>query len=120
MQPGEEALLLAPLTRTSRGFAVFVGLLMAVVGVGGAAYVYQFVNGLGVTGMNRPVYWGVYIGVGIAPFHEDELVELVTIRRWGCPHSILSLHKPRRSRSFTTRAKCGAALLICPIINTVL
>ena len=25
------------------------------------AYVYQFVNGLSVTGMNRPVYWGLYI-----------------------------------------------------------
>ncbi len=61
MQQGEEAQILAPLTRTSRGFAVFVGLLLAIVVVGGTAYVYQFVNGLGVTGMNRPVYWGVYI-----------------------------------------------------------
>jgi molybdopterin-containing oxidoreductase family membrane subunit len=61
MQQGEEALLLTPLTRTSRRFVVFVGLLVAIVVAGGVAYAYQFIKGLGVTGMNRPVYWGVYI-----------------------------------------------------------
>ena len=61
MQQGEEALLLAPLTHTSRRFVVFVSLLLAVVVGGGLAYAYQLINGLGVTGMNRPVYWGVYI-----------------------------------------------------------
>ncbi len=63
MQPQqqEEALLLAPLTKTSRGFAVLVGLLLAVLASGVLAYAYQFVKGLGVSGMNRPVYWGVYI-----------------------------------------------------------
>lgn len=60
-QQGEEALLLAPLTRTSRRFVVFVGVLLAIVVAGGVAYAYQLINGLGVTGMNRPVYWGVYI-----------------------------------------------------------
>lgn len=57
----EETLLLAPLTRTSRGFILLVGLLLLIVTGGAAAYVYQFVNGLSVTGMNRPVYWGLYI-----------------------------------------------------------
>ncbi|UCC65540.1 MAG: polysulfide reductase NrfD, partial [Anaerolineae bacterium] len=57
----EENLLLAPLTRTSRGFRLFMGLLLAVIAVGVAAYVYQWVNGLSVTGMNRPVYFGIYI-----------------------------------------------------------
>ncbi|MGD2103591.1 MAG: polysulfide reductase NrfD [Anaerolineae bacterium] len=61
-QPTEdEALLLAPLTRTSRGFMVLVGLLATVAMVGVIAYVRQLSTGLGVTGMNRPVYWGVYI-----------------------------------------------------------
>ncbi|MBW8011892.1 MAG: hypothetical protein FVQ83_11745 [Chloroflexi bacterium] len=37
------------------------GGLLVVMGIGVAAYVRQFILGLGVTGMNRPVYWGVYI-----------------------------------------------------------
>ncbi len=45
--------------------------LLAVIGVGVLAYLYQFKNGLGVTGMNRDVSWGLYIGqftflVGVA------------------------------------------------------
>ena len=61
MAQDEETLLLAPLTRTSRGFRLFMGLLLAILVVGVAAYVYQWVNGLSVTGMNRPVYFGIYI-----------------------------------------------------------
>jgi len=60
MAQDEQALLLAPLTRTSRGFRTLVGLLLAVILVGVVFYVPQYVNGLGVTGMNRPVYYGVY------------------------------------------------------------
>ena len=41
------------------------------IGVGFLAYIYQFMNGLGVTGMSRDVSWGLYIGqftflVGVA------------------------------------------------------
>jgi len=57
----EETLLLAPLTRTSRRFVLFMGLLLAVVVGGALAYLRQLIDGLVVTGMNRPVYWGVYI-----------------------------------------------------------
>lgn len=57
----DEALLLAPLTGTGRGFLLLVGLLASVALVGVVAYVRQLSTGLGVTGMNRPVYWGVYI-----------------------------------------------------------
>jgi Ni/Fe-hydrogenase subunit HybB-like protein len=60
MVQDEESLLLAPLTRSGRGFRLFVGLLLAVIVVGVVAYVPQWVDGLGVTGMNRPVYYGVY------------------------------------------------------------
>jgi molybdopterin-containing oxidoreductase family membrane subunit len=60
MVQDEESLLLAPLTRSSRGFRLFVGLLLAVILVGAVAYVPQWVDGLGVTGLNRPVYYGVY------------------------------------------------------------
>ncbi len=61
MSRDEETLLLDPLTRTTRGFILLVGLLSLVLVGGGAIYIRQFVLGLGVTGMNRPVYWGVYI-----------------------------------------------------------
>jgi molybdopterin-containing oxidoreductase family membrane subunit len=57
----DDTLLLAPLTRTSRGMLIMIGLLLGVLAAGGAAYAYQFIEGLTVTGMNRPVYWGVYI-----------------------------------------------------------
>ncbi|MCP4538277.1 MAG: polysulfide reductase NrfD [Chloroflexi bacterium] len=61
LQSQDEAVLLAPLTHSSRGFILLVIFLLIVLAVGAAAYVYQFVNGLSVTGMNRPVYWGLYI-----------------------------------------------------------
>lgn len=62
-QPGleEETLILAPLIHTSRGFILLVGFLLTIVAGGVVAYVHQFINGLSVTGMNRPVYWGLYI-----------------------------------------------------------
>lgn len=52
---------LAPVvTRPGRGFrALNIGLGL-VVGAGAVAYVYQLVNGLGVTGKNDQVFWGLY------------------------------------------------------------
>jgi len=61
MSQDEQTVLLAPLTRTTRGFVLLIGLLLLILVAGGVAYVRQFVLGLGITGMNRPVYWGVYI-----------------------------------------------------------
>lgn len=61
MAQDEETLLLAPLTRTNPRFVLFIGLLLAVVVGGALAYLRQLIEGLVVTGMNRPVYWGVYI-----------------------------------------------------------
>ncbi|MDP3985122.1 MAG: NrfD/PsrC family molybdoenzyme membrane anchor subunit, partial [Acidimicrobiia bacterium] len=47
-------------TRPGRGFrALMIGLGL-VVGAGAVAYVYQLVNGLGVTGKNDQVFWGLY------------------------------------------------------------
>jgi molybdopterin-containing oxidoreductase family membrane subunit len=56
----QESLLLRPLTGSNRGFRILVGILLVVILGGTVAYVPQFVRGLGVTGMNRPVYYGVY------------------------------------------------------------
>jgi molybdopterin-containing oxidoreductase family membrane subunit len=39
----------------------WIGLLLALMGVGAVAFVYQFTNGLGVTAMRNIVMWGNYI-----------------------------------------------------------
>jgi Ni/Fe-hydrogenase subunit HybB-like protein len=55
----------------SRGYWAWVGALAAVVAVGFLFYLQQFQHGLGVTGLNRDVTWGLYIAqftflVGVA------------------------------------------------------
>ncbi len=59
--PQEESLL-APVKDFSGGrdYLLWIALL-GVIGAGLYAYARQFMLGLGVTGMNRPIYWGVYI-----------------------------------------------------------
>ena len=59
--PGEDAVLVAPIIHTTARFYLFSGFLVGVIILGVVAYVHQFRNGLGVTGLNRPTYWGVYI-----------------------------------------------------------
>lgn len=58
---GEDAVLLEPVIRTSGRFYLTVAALTAVCLLGLYAYLFQFRDGLGVTGLNRPVYWGIYI-----------------------------------------------------------
>jgi len=53
--------LVRPLVETNRRFWMLVGILCSVMAVGAVCYVMQLRNGLQVTGMNVPVYWGVYI-----------------------------------------------------------
>jgi molybdopterin-containing oxidoreductase family membrane subunit len=50
-----------PLVRTTKTFWRWVALMAAVAVWGAIAYVYQLKNGLGVTGLNTPEYWGIYI-----------------------------------------------------------
>jgi molybdopterin-containing oxidoreductase family membrane subunit len=47
--------------KTSTGFWIFIGFLAAVVLWGLGTFIYQYVMGLGVTGMRDYVSWGVYI-----------------------------------------------------------
>lgn len=54
-----------------RRYWIWIFFLLGVIGVGFLAYIYQFQQGLGVTGMSRDVSWGLYIGqftflVGVA------------------------------------------------------
>ncbi len=56
-----ERAVLQPLRHTTLQFKLIVGVLGAVFALGVVALVRQWVLGLGVTGLNRPVYWGIYI-----------------------------------------------------------
>src|SRR5262249_24948480 len=53
--------LLRPLTTTSWRFYALVLVLGSIVAAGAYSFVYQVWNGLGVSGLRWPVYWGFYI-----------------------------------------------------------
>jgi molybdopterin-containing oxidoreductase family membrane subunit len=56
-----DAILYEPLQRTGWKFWVLVSVLVYIIVFGVTAYYRQFTQGLGVTGLNYPVYWGMYI-----------------------------------------------------------
>ncbi|MFQ6016213.1 MAG: NrfD/PsrC family molybdoenzyme membrane anchor subunit [Anaerolineae bacterium] len=56
-----EQAIFRPLQQTGKGFYIVVGLLLLICSVGLFGYLQQLLLGLGVTGMNRPVFWGIYI-----------------------------------------------------------
>jgi len=56
-----EALILNPLRRITTADKLLWALLAGLLLMGIGLWVRQFILGLGVTGLNRPVYWGVYI-----------------------------------------------------------
>ncbi|MDE2059535.1 MAG: polysulfide reductase NrfD [candidate division NC10 bacterium] len=53
--------LFQPILQTGRWFTITAGALGAVVAWAIFAWLYQLTHGLGVTGLNRPIYWGLYI-----------------------------------------------------------
>ncbi len=59
--PADERALLMPLVRTTKTFWRWAALMAAIAMWGAFAYAYQLWNGLGVTGLNTPEYWGIYI-----------------------------------------------------------
>lgn len=56
-----EALILEPVRKRGAGDYYLWAGLSGVLLLGIAAWVRQYVLGLGVTGLNRPIYWGVYL-----------------------------------------------------------
>ncbi|MDE3170546.1 MAG: polysulfide reductase, partial [Acidobacteriota bacterium] len=52
--------LLRPLSVVTPKYFIMLGFLLAVVIVAGAAFGRQMYAGLGITGLNRPVYWAFY------------------------------------------------------------
>src|SRR3989304_2210058 len=57
----QDAVLLRPIEQTSWKFWVFIGILLAIWLWGMFAWLTQLRHGLEVTGLNVPVYWGLYI-----------------------------------------------------------
>src|SRR5512141_252873 len=59
--PQDERMLLMPLVRTTPTFWRWAAVMAATTLWGAFAYVQQLRSGLGVTGLNTPEYWGIYI-----------------------------------------------------------
>ena len=56
-----DALLIEPIVKTTRNFYITVAILLVFILWGACAYLYQFLYGLDVTGLNQPVSWGFYV-----------------------------------------------------------
>ncbi len=61
VDPRDRAKLIEPLYTAGRGFWASLAVLLIVLGWAVYMYIRQLTLGLGQTGMNRPVYWGVYM-----------------------------------------------------------
>ena len=57
----DEQVLLRPILKTGRWFYIAISILLAIALFAVWTWYYQLSTGLGVTGMNRPVFWGIYI-----------------------------------------------------------
>lgn len=64
MRTGGEAVGRWPLSQAAKagwGWGLAVGLLLILIGGASYALIEQLTSGLGITGMNSPAYWGLYI-----------------------------------------------------------
>ena len=57
----DEDKVLAPLQKITTLDRTLWGVALVIIGLGVYAWLRQYQYGLGITGMNRPVYWGVYL-----------------------------------------------------------
>jgi len=57
----EDGILFEPVRSTGKNFYITVSILGAIVILGLIAYITQYRTGLGVTGLSRQVFWGIYI-----------------------------------------------------------
>jgi molybdopterin-containing oxidoreductase family membrane subunit len=100
----DERVLLKPLVHTTRTFYLFFGLMVVLFLGGVIAYIIQYKYGLGVTGLNEPSYWGIYIidfvfFIGIS--HAGTLIS-----------AILRISKAEWRRSITRSAEFITVLVI--------
>ena len=100
----DERILLRPLVHTTRWFWIWASVMAAIAAWGAIAYVLQVRYGLGMTGLNRPEYWGIYIinfvfFIGIS--HAGTLIS-----------AILRISKAEWRRSITRSAEFITVLVI--------
>ncbi|OGP65421.1 MAG: hypothetical protein A2170_02105 [Deltaproteobacteria bacterium RBG_13_53_10] len=100
----EDAILFEPIQKTGKPFYLTFAILVAVILWGVFAYQYQYRHGLGVTGLARPIFWGVYITnfvffIGIS--HAGTLIS-----------AILRLAKAEWRRSITRSAEVITVLVL--------
>lgn len=100
---------LRPILSTGPAYYAVVGVLLAVLGWGLYAYARQLSQGLGVTGMNTPTYWGIYI---------VNFVFFVGLSAGGV--IVASLVHAFNVRAFTSVARIAELLAIsCLILATI-
>jgi molybdopterin-containing oxidoreductase family membrane subunit len=100
----EDTVLFEPIKKTGRPFYYTLSILVAVILWAAMAYLHQYRNGLGVTGLARPIFWGVYITnfvffIGIS--HAGTLIS-----------AILRLAKAEWRRSITRSAEVITVLVL--------
>jgi len=100
----EDALLFAPIRKTGKGFYITLSILIAVILWAVFAYLNQYHRGLGITGLARPIFWGVYITnfvffIGIS--HAGTLIS-----------AILRLARAEWRRSITRSAEVITVLVL--------
>ncbi len=100
----EDGILFDPVERTGKCFYLVLSILVAVILWAVFAYQFQYRHGLGVTGLARPIFWGVYITnfvffIGIS--HAGTLIS-----------AILRLAKAEWRRSITRSAEVITVLVL--------
>lgn len=100
----EDEILFRPVERTGRAFYLTLTLLITLIFWAIYAYQFQYQEGLGVTGLARPIFWGVYITnfvffIGIS--HAGTLIS-----------AILRLAKAEWRRSITRSAEVITVLVL--------
>ena len=100
----EDAILFEPIQKTGKTFYVTFCILIAIILWALYAYLNQYRQGLGITGLARPIFWGVYITnfvffIGIS--HAGTLIS-----------AILRLAKAEWRRSITRSAEVITVLVL--------
>ncbi len=108
----QDAALLKPVLETTWRFWAMAAVLLMIGAFGVYAYLFQFKYGLGVTGLNRPVYWGVYITnfvffIGIS--HAGTLIS-----------AILRIAKAEWRRAITRSAEVITVMVIIFGVGSIL
>ncbi len=131
----EDYILVEPILKTGRNFYILVSVLCFFISLAIYAFYQQFYNGLGVTGMNRPSYWGIYIVnfiffIGIShagtlisailrvckaewrrPITRSAEVITVMVIAFGAANIIIDMGRPDRLLNVFTHGKLGSPLL---------